>query len=66
MLYLGGLSGIVDRRFKGEELGKRSVSDADFPEEVLKLLEALDATRAPGWLSAESLSVTWEKKAGII
>ncbi|HHQ2567656.1 TPA: SEC-C metal-binding domain-containing protein [Pseudomonas aeruginosa] len=54
MLIWDGMSGIVDRSFEGEDWQNRSFPTQHFPAEVLKLLEALDATRASGWLSAES------------
>jgi hypothetical protein len=54
MLIWDGMSGIVDRSFEGEDWETRPFPTQDFPEEVLKLLDALDVTRAHGWLSAES------------
>ncbi|MEZ5810264.1 MAG: hypothetical protein R3D45_02525 [Rhizobiaceae bacterium] len=54
MLIWDGMSDIVDRSFEGEDWESVPFPTQDFPEEVLKLLGALDATRAPGWLSAES------------
>lgn len=54
MLIWDGMSDIVDRSFEGEDWETRPFPMQDFPEEVLKLLEALDGTRAHGWLSAES------------
>lgn len=54
MLIWDGMSHIIDRSFEGEDWESRSFPTQDFPEEVLKLLKALDATRARGWLSAES------------
>jgi len=54
MLIWDGMSDIVDRSFEGEDWESGPFPTQDFPEEVLKLLEALDATRARGWLSAES------------
>ena len=54
MVLWNGMSDIVDRSFEGEDWECGPVPTQDFPEEVLKLLEALDATRARGWLSAES------------
>ncbi|HET6538110.1 MAG TPA: SEC-C domain-containing protein [Sphingopyxis sp.] len=54
MLIWDGMSDIVDRSFEGEDWESRPFPTQDFPEEVLKLLGALDATRARGWLSAES------------
>lgn len=54
MLIWDGMSDIVDRSFEGEDWESGPFPTQDFPEEVLKLLEALDATRTRGWLSAES------------
>lgn len=54
MLIWGGMSDIVDRSFEGEDWATRPIPTQDFPEDVLKLLGALDATRAYGWLSVES------------
>lgn len=54
MVIWNGMSDIVDRSFEVEDWESRAFPTQDFPEEVLKLLRALDATRARGWLSAES------------
>ncbi|CAP44849.1 hypothetical protein [Bordetella petrii] len=54
MLIWDGMSDIVDRSFEGEGWEARPFPTQDFPEEVLKLLDALDVTRVQGWLSAES------------
>jgi hypothetical protein len=54
MIIWDGMSDIVDRSFEGADWESRPFPAQDFPGEVLKLLEALDATRAPGWLLAES------------
>ncbi|ALV28038.1 YecA family protein [Pannonibacter phragmitetus] len=54
MLLWDGMSDIVDRSFEGEDWENGPFPTQDFPEEVLKLLRALDATRTRGWLSAES------------
>lgn len=54
MLMWEGMSDIVDRSFEGEDWESGPFPTQDFPEEVLKLLGALDATRARRWLSAES------------
>jgi hypothetical protein len=48
------MSDIVDRSFEGEDWESRAFPTQHFPEEVLKLLGALNASRARGWLSAES------------
>lgn len=54
MLIWDGMSDIVDRTFEGEDWETRPFPTQNFPDEVLKLLNALDVTRAHGWLSAES------------
>lgn len=54
MLILDGMSDIVDKSFESENWENAPFPTQDFPEEVLKLLEALDATRKRGWLSADS------------
>lgn len=54
MLIWDGMSDIVDRSFEGEAWEIGPFPTQDFPEEVLMLLGALDATRARGWLSADS------------
>lgn len=54
MLFWDGMSDIVDRSFEGKDWESRPLPTQEFPEEVSKLLEALNATRARGWLSAES------------
>jgi hypothetical protein len=54
MLIWDGMSEIVDRSFEGEDWETRPFPIQDFPDEVLKLLDALDVTRAEGWLAAES------------
>lgn len=54
MLIWDGMSDIVDRSFEGEDWETNPFPTQDFPEEVRKLLDALNLTRAHGWLSAES------------
>ena len=53
LLVCDGMSDIIDKYFC-ENYGNGSVPTQKFPDEVLKLLCALDATRNPGWLAAES------------
>ena len=48
------MSEIVDNSFAGTDWDCRTLPAQEFPDEVLKLLAALNAVRAPGWLSAES------------
>lgn len=54
MLIWDGMSDIVDRTFEGEDWETRPFPTQNFPEEVQRLLDVLDVTRAHGWLSAES------------
>ncbi|MEI8397110.1 MAG: SEC-C metal-binding domain-containing protein [Rhodospirillaceae bacterium] len=54
MVMWDGMSESVDRSFEGEDWEIRPFPTQEFPEEVLKLLEALGDTRARGWLSADS------------
>ncbi|GLQ07598.1 YecA family protein [Sneathiella chinensis] len=54
MLFLDGMSDIVDKAFEGMNWKNESFPTQDIPEEMRKLLGALDATRYPGWLEAES------------
>ncbi|WP_114153238.1 YecA family protein [Chromobacterium haemolyticum] len=54
MVIWNGMSDIVDKSFEGEDWESRPFPTQDFPKEVLKLLGALDGTRARGWLLAES------------
>ena len=54
MVIWDGMSHLVDRSFEGEAWENGPFPSQTFPEEVLKLLGALDGTRAQGWLSAES------------
>jgi hypothetical protein len=49
-----GMSFEVDRSFEGEGWEAGPFPTQVFPDEVLKLLAALDASRSPGWLLAES------------
>jgi len=49
-----GMSFDVDRSFEGEGWEAGPFPTQAFPEEVLKLLGALDASKSPGWLLAES------------
>lgn len=49
-----GMSEIIDRSFEGRDWENGAFPTQNFPDEVLKLLAALDATRARGWLAAES------------
>lgn len=54
MLIWNGMSDFVDKSFEHLNWQCRPFLTQDFPQEVLKLLKALDVTRERGWLSAES------------
>ncbi|WP_241722911.1 YecA family protein [Raoultella sp. HC6] len=54
MLLWDGMSGIVDTSFEGLDWDTKPLPTQDFPKEVTELLEALDSTRAPGWLAVDS------------
>ncbi len=49
-----GMSFEVDRSFEREDWEAGPFPTQAFPDEVLKLLAALDVSRSPGWLLAES------------
>lgn len=55
LLLLDGMGEVVDEYFSGSGWENKAVPTQSFPNEVSELLSALDRTRAPGWLSAESL-----------
>lgn len=54
MLIWDGMSDVIDKSFEGADWESGPIPRQDFPEEVLKLLQALHSTRVRGWLSAES------------
>ena len=54
MLFMDGVSDIVKEYFAGEDWETQAPPTQSIPDEILKLLDALDATRERGWLSAES------------
>ena len=54
MVLWDGMSQIVDKCFEGEDWETEALPMQDIPDELSKLLDSLDATRASGWLSAES------------
>ena len=54
MVLWTGMSEIVDKYFEGESLEPETLPAQSIPDEALRLLNALDATRARGWLSVES------------
>lgn len=54
MLMWDGMSSTVDQYFEGEDWEHRPIPRQDFPEEVQRLLAALDKTRASGWLAVDN------------
>lgn len=54
MLIWDGMSDLIDKSFEGEDWESTPLPKQDFPLEVYKLLQALDANRTRGWLVAES------------
>ena len=66
MLIWDGMSDIVDRSFEGEDWESRPFPTQDFPEEALKLLEALTPPEHTDGFQRRGISVTWERTAGII
>lgn len=58
-----GMSNVIDRSFEGEDWEGIPIPAQKFPKELLNLLEALDATRAQGWLLAESLIRNYGEQA---
>ena len=54
-----GMSRIIDSQFEGCDWETRPVATQYFPTELLGLLRALNRSRAPGWLAAESLFRTY-------
>ncbi len=62
LVVWNGMSGVVDKSFVGENWEANPIPTQEFPDEVLKLLGALDTTRAPGWLLAESLIRNYGKQ----
>lgn len=58
-----GMSNVIDISFEGEDWEDNPIPAQKFPKELLNLLEALDATRAQGWLLAESLIRNYGEQA---
>jgi hypothetical protein len=58
-----GMSNVIDRSFEGEDWVDNPIPAQKFPKELLNLLEALDTTRAKGWLLAESFIRNYGEQA---
>ena len=63
LVVLGGMSNVIDRSFEGENWQDNPIPMQQFPQDLLSLLKALDATRAQGWLLAESLIRNYGEQA---
>lgn len=57
-----GMSGLVDDHFTEGDWDERPIPRQEYPDEVARLLEALDRTRNPGWLKVESAIRTYNKE----
>ena len=49
------MSDVIDKSFESEEWEKNPKPTQNYPNEVLRILTALDSTQASGWLTADSL-----------
>ena len=54
LVMCDGMSSDVDRSFEGENWETNPRPTQDYPDEMLRLLDALDATRKAGWLRVDS------------
>ncbi|WP_244559302.1 hypothetical protein [Bathymodiolus platifrons methanotrophic gill symbiont] len=54
-MIMTDMSDLIDKFFESESWETDPVPIQEFPDEVFKLLKALDTTQSPGWLLAESL-----------
>lgn len=63
MVVWDGMSNVIDRSFEGESWEDNQIPMQEFPDELLKLLGALDNTRSQGWLTAESLIRNYGEQA---
>jgi hypothetical protein len=57
-----GMSHVVDRYFESEDWDQTPAPKQEFPTEVANLLLALNRTRAPGWLAADSHIRNYDKE----
>lgn len=58
-----GMSEVTDKYFEGDNWEANSIPIQAFPKELLKLLKALDTTREPGWLEADSCIRDYDEQA---
>jgi len=50
-----GMSAVIDKYFEGQNWEANEIPVQDFPNELVKLLEAINTSRKPRWLEADSL-----------
>ncbi|WP_323949885.1 YecA family protein [Aeromonas caviae] len=55
LVVLDGMSRVIDKFFESDSWETDKIPQQNFPDELSKMLNALDATRSQGWLLAESL-----------
>lgn len=63
LVICDGMSDIIDQHFTGDDWNSRPVPRQKYPDELSSLLAALDRTRHPGWLKAESQIRNYEEDA---
>lgn len=54
LIAVDGMSSVIDGYFSDDDWSHRAVPIQEFPGELNGLLAALDQTRAPGWIEADS------------
>jgi hypothetical protein len=63
LMVWDGMSKVIDRSFEGEGWEDNPIPEQKFPKELSNLLKSLDATRAQGWLLAESFIRNYGEQA---
>lgn len=58
-----GMSNVIDRSFEGQKWEYNPIPKQKFPKELLNLFKVLEATRAQGWLLAESFIRNYGEQA---
>lgn len=54
LIIVDGMDSVINDYFKADDWQRRAVPAQEFPDEILNVLAALDLTRAPGWIEADS------------
>lgn len=55
LVVINGMSRVIDKFFESDSWETDQIPQQNFPDELSKMLSALDETRSQGWLLAESL-----------